>query len=81
MECEGGFACAGVGGEEGEASAGEVVVPEPGEGLRGDLGEGECGHERAPFVWYMFGIMRGGGAGGKGKMRGWGGESRGLFVY
>ncbi len=44
VEREGGFAEAGVGGEEGEATEGEVVGPEPVEGLGGDAGEGEGGH-------------------------------------
>jgi hypothetical protein len=39
MESEGGFAEAGVGGEEGEFSEGDAGVPEPLEGFGGKMGE------------------------------------------
>jgi hypothetical protein len=57
VEGEGGFTGAGVAGEEGEFSLGEVVLPEPLEGLGWDVGEGESagfggndgrGHVRPP---------------------------------
>jgi len=43
-----GLACAGVGAEEGDFSAGDVVLPEPGERSRFDGRECNDGHEKSP---------------------------------